>query len=72
MQLGYNFCQITFPNRASFSTLILHITMGFASISIVRYDSEAIGVGDIVVGIVRLSLGTKATLWLKIGDEGWK
>jgi hypothetical protein len=46
--------------------------MGFASISIVGYDSEAIGVGDIVVGIVHSSLGTKGTLWLNIGDKGWK
>jgi hypothetical protein len=47
--------------------------MGFASISIVAYDLEAIGgFRDIVVGILHSSLGTKATLWLKIGDEGWK
>jgi hypothetical protein len=46
--------------------------MGFASRSLVGYDLEAIGVGDKVVGIEHSSLGTKATLWLKIGDEGWK
>jgi hypothetical protein len=33
--------------------------MGFSSISIVGYDSEAIGVGDIVVGIVHSSLAPR-------------
>ncbi len=72
MLLGYNFCKLHFPIELVLGTLILHINMGFTSISLVGYDLEAIGVGDIVVGIEHSSLGTKATLWLKIGDEGWK
>ncbi len=48
--------------------------MGFSSISIVGYDSEAIGVGDIVVGIVHSSLAPRLHCgWrkvMKVGNKG--